>query len=457
MFDHLPAPPGEQELFHGFTLPTTTPIPDQLIDDWLPQLSGAEVKVVLYICRRTLGFQKISDNISLQQLLSGLVKKNGERLDYGTGLSKPTLLKTLRDLQDKGIIATVHRSSTERGDEATNYRLCFAEGVHPLVCQRRLPEVTPVGWRRPAAPPGQKSLPGGRTKMFTTGVVKKSRPQETEEHKTDQQETDVRAISSVLTTTSSAPSIFGGGVISDEAFWSMANQPAEELLLEKNSDTDSSLLPASPPPNSGEPPSPAVDRRQTGARALIALGMTAKVAYRLAEHYSLERIEEKLGYLDFLQQHQPHTVKNPCGWLRTAIEDDFAAPDGYCSSADQEQQLAATLALADALLTPPEPQATPPQESRLLQWQAQYEITEEDRTFWQQTLSDLDTMGRSYLYDLVVDACLLRVTEDTALIGVPDSFQHQCLQHPHTRLALSRTLTQLAGRALVPKFVLLQE
>src|SRR5215210_3216586 len=113
MLDQLIAPPGDVARFPGFTRPTTTPIPDQVIDELLPQLSGAELKVVLYICRRTLGFQKVSDNISLQQLLSGIVKQNGEPLDYGTGLSKTTLLQTLRDLQTKGIIETIHRSSKE--------------------------------------------------------------------------------------------------------------------------------------------------------------------------------------------------------------------------------------------------------------------------------------------------------------------------------------------------------
>src|SRR5215212_11816818 len=115
MSHQFTSPNRERARFYGFTLPTTTPIPDQVIDELLPQLSGAELKVVLYICRRTLGFQKISDNISLQQLLSGIVKQNGEPLDYGTGLSKTTLLQTLRDLQTKGIIETIHRSSKEHG------------------------------------------------------------------------------------------------------------------------------------------------------------------------------------------------------------------------------------------------------------------------------------------------------------------------------------------------------
>lgn len=54
--------------FSGFVFPTTTPVPDQLFDELLPRLSGAELKVLMYIIRRTFGFKKQSDDISLAQL-----------------------------------------------------------------------------------------------------------------------------------------------------------------------------------------------------------------------------------------------------------------------------------------------------------------------------------------------------------------------------------------------------
>ena len=60
-------------------------------------LSGAEVKVMLYIFRRTLGFKRYADNISLNQLLNGIVRRDGTRLDHGTGLSKSTLLNCHQD------------------------------------------------------------------------------------------------------------------------------------------------------------------------------------------------------------------------------------------------------------------------------------------------------------------------------------------------------------------------
>ncbi len=79
-----------------------------------------------------------------------------------------------------------------------------------------------------------------------------------------------------------------------------------------------------------------LEQRQTEASVLIALGITPKVVQRLAARYSFARIEEKLAYLDFLQEEQPDKVKNPHGWLRKAIEEDYAAPDGFVPKAERE-------------------------------------------------------------------------------------------------------------------------
>ncbi|MDP9309971.1 MAG: replication protein, partial [Chloroflexota bacterium] len=92
----------------------------------LIELSGAELKALLYIIRRTFGFKKDSDNISLSQMLNGITTREGQVLDRGAGLSKPTLLQALRSLQEKGIIETERQRSAEKGDEPTLYRLKFA-------------------------------------------------------------------------------------------------------------------------------------------------------------------------------------------------------------------------------------------------------------------------------------------------------------------------------------------
>ncbi len=137
--------------FTGFTSPNTTPVPDQLFDELLTVLSGNELKVLLYIIRRTFGFKKQRDHISLNQMLRGIQRKDGKALDGGVGLSKPTLLNALQTLLQKGIILREQRSSQARGHLPSAYGLKLTEQMpdtakaasvaqHPLG-QKSLPRV----------------------------------------------------------------------------------------------------------------------------------------------------------------------------------------------------------------------------------------------------------------------------------------------------------------------------
>lgn len=112
--------------FSGFHSPNYTMVPDQVFDELLVTLSGAELKALLYIVRRTFGFKRESDAISLSQMLSGITTKDGRILDRGVGLSKPSLLSALRNLIARNIIETERQRSAERGDQPTVYRLRFA-------------------------------------------------------------------------------------------------------------------------------------------------------------------------------------------------------------------------------------------------------------------------------------------------------------------------------------------
>ena len=157
--------------FRGFRSPNYTQVPDELFDQLLPELSGAELKVLLYIIRRTFGFKRDRDSISLSQMLNGVQSRNGEILDRGAGVSKPTLLQALRSLEDRGIITTERRRSAEKGDEPTVYTLRFAEeeegGQKPI---RPLVNKFDHGG-------GQESSPPAWSSFLTT--------QETEKQQTD--------------------------------------------------------------------------------------------------------------------------------------------------------------------------------------------------------------------------------------------------------------------------------
>ncbi len=116
-------PDASRSRFRGYSNPHYTQIPDVLFDEQLPDLSGAELKVLLYIMRRTFGFKKDSDNISLSQITHGIKTKEGKQLDRGTGLHKSTAVVATNALVEKGYIIKTARASVERGDEPNNYRL----------------------------------------------------------------------------------------------------------------------------------------------------------------------------------------------------------------------------------------------------------------------------------------------------------------------------------------------
>ncbi|MEZ4621188.1 MAG: replication protein [Caldilineaceae bacterium] len=101
-------------VFTGFISPNYTQVPDQFFDELLPILSGNETKVLLYIFRRTFGFKKGSDNISLSQMVSGITSKDGTQLDNGTGLSKASIARALKDLEEKNVIIRVRRSDPQK-------------------------------------------------------------------------------------------------------------------------------------------------------------------------------------------------------------------------------------------------------------------------------------------------------------------------------------------------------
>ena len=109
--------------FSGFISPRYTQVPDELFDDLMSHLSGAELKVLLYIIRRTFGFKKDVDNISLNQICKGIITRDGEVLDRGTGLSQQAVITALKGLVEKNAIVAKRRSSKERGYESTTYSL----------------------------------------------------------------------------------------------------------------------------------------------------------------------------------------------------------------------------------------------------------------------------------------------------------------------------------------------
>src|SRR6266446_5289612 len=119
--------PQEPFTFEGFEPSNTTPVPDILFDELLSQLSEAELKVLMYIIRRTYGFKKTTDAISLSQFKDGIIRKEDKKhLDWGCGIKNRTaLLHALASLEKMGCIESV-KGKDAAGDSATTiYRIRF--------------------------------------------------------------------------------------------------------------------------------------------------------------------------------------------------------------------------------------------------------------------------------------------------------------------------------------------
>lgn len=98
----------------GF-VPNSFQTPNDYVDFVMPHLTGEEYKVLSYATRRILGFQKRQDRISISQFTDGTQNKDGEYLDYGTGLSNETVKKCLSTLVSFGLMVRI-----EENDPHTN-------------------------------------------------------------------------------------------------------------------------------------------------------------------------------------------------------------------------------------------------------------------------------------------------------------------------------------------------
>lgn len=169
--------------FEGFEQANTTPVPDILFDQLLTELSGAEIKVVLYIIRRTAGFKKNTDAISFNQFLNGITTREGKVLDKGCGIKdRTTLSKTLASLEKKKCIKA-SKGNDPHGDKATTTYSIFLKEVvgksyHPV----------PMGSREIIPPVVGNPYHGSREIIL--GVVGKSYLQETVIQQTELQDTD---------------------------------------------------------------------------------------------------------------------------------------------------------------------------------------------------------------------------------------------------------------------------
>ena len=381
--------------FSGFLTPNYTQIPDQLFDELLPILSGNEIKILMYICRRTFGFKKDIDNISLAQMVSGITAKDGTKLDGGTGLSKASVARALKELEDKNIILRVRRSDPQRGDLPTTYQL-------NVIDPRKLLSRSEEGSHNSDTP---------RVSHRDTPLSQVDTPR-------------------------------------------VSHRDTQETVIQETESTTTY------PKNDNEPQQ-GPSRSNAVVAALVSFGISQNVSESLAQRFSADYIGKKIEFLAFLHNHEPHRVKKPAAWLRSAIEDDYTAPDGFKTTAERERQAneekerkQAAVEVQKAHSEQAE-QRWKEQEAarsvRLHKLHQQYQTTLTDFAFWNKAKTSLSAYGVSDV--LIAYMQILKLEANQVVIHVRNHFMRQQLEKPKIKQQIEAALHEVTDQPIELVFV----
>ena len=395
--------------FSGFDIPRQNwfKMPNVWTDITADITSLAELKIVEYVLKHSWGYQEygLKKRISIDEFMSGRRRKNGSRMDRGTGLSKPSVVAGIKaavqrgllieelDDSDKGRIKKYYMlrmhsdndsSDSENDDSPTD------EDDNPNASREDLEEDEAV---ERIFTPDVKNLNRGVKNLYPRG--KESLPR-------TEKDTLERHLQERTT-------------------------PAREDHSNNNSH------------------GPNVDKTDVVV-AILGFGIAKKVAQRLADHYSRERIFEKIDFLQFLLDERPDQVKNPIGWLRSAIEEDYGAPDGFISAEERQKQAEAEAqrqqaeqADRQAALQAAEnaQKAKAAQKAEIEQQLAvEWGTDEEDRALWEQVQMWLKHSNFSPMFLAAIR--LLKLDNGVAKLGVDNDFIANQLSHPGTLKQLSR-------------------
>lgn len=302
--------------FHyaGFPSTGTTAVPNDLFDMLAPNLSEAELRVLLYIIRRTYGFHKQADAISLNQLMHGITNHAGKVLDYGTGLSKPAVLKGVKGLVEKNIIELDKGQKRDGRNDTNIYRLClnnsnqaefqnnsyshaeYLENNQTLNQSESLYALPQI-----ALQPEQGKVDLHEQSTRLTNMGKVSLPKTAKRVKQHDPQNN-RVTKNTNQNTYNNNSVIVGAL-------ALHNQPVMNIQ---------NLL----------------------KYELEQLGINSKTAQSFVESYSPQYIEQKIRLVQDWLAQTPNATQNPAGFLRRAIEEDYQ-PRTEFSKPSQTKRFAA--------------------------------------------------------------------------------------------------------------------
>jgi len=136
---------------------------------------GGEWKVVMFVARRTVGFGKQFDRISINQICRGIRTRDGKCIDHGTGLSRRAAVNTLRSLDEKNLVV-VGKEYHKPSSIGLNWPFITALGLS----QNCTNAESAPGWCNNCTPSSAKTAP---TSISTTSSNNKHADLQATNHK----------------------------------------------------------------------------------------------------------------------------------------------------------------------------------------------------------------------------------------------------------------------------------
>ena len=419
-----PTPPPAP--FAGFARPEQNwfRLPNNWTDITAEITSLAELKLIEYVLKHTWGYREydITKHITLDEFISRSNRKDGSRIDRGTGLSKPSVIAGIKSAIEHGYLR-VEVDGTDKARVKKFYRLRMDHEDAQTPQEVESPPVVmpPVVMPPPEELPPETQTDASGLSSFTS-AVKNLYP-------------DVK-------------NVYRSG---QESL-----QRSETDTLERQQQKDNKT-------NNNRETLPEPD--SDVVVVLSQFGIAKRVAVQLARAYPADLIRQKVAYLEFLQTARPSEVKKPAAWLRRAIEDDYSAPDGFVTPAEAQQaaddEKRRKLAFVEAqqqeyTRVAAEREARAAQRAAVLdQARTRYGTTPADLELWQRALEDLRYTLNDAIFSLLADAEVLQVSDDSLTLGLFQAFKLQQLTHPGYQKAIQRSLRRLVGRELALRTELL--
>jgi len=382
-------------------------VPDEAFDVLMARLTPAEFKVMMYIVRRTFGFKKNSDAISLRQIVSGVRTRDGRQLDYGTGLSKSGVVKAIRGLLEKNVIRVARQATGPHTYDATLYALNLVgqgaqedsgEPVHSV--------------DSPSTPSAQRPVHSEHSPCTqdTQPPVHSARIQDT--HQDRVQEThsntgpgpvveDVQSHTGENTTDSegAAPRKQTGheGLGTEE---STALAEAEEVRSYPGESEaqggQSRPGPAAPGVRDGEEGRD--DQREAAVSQLVTIGVSQVTARHLAAIYAADRIGEVLSYLA-RRSAEGWRPRQTAAWVVAALREGYETLGDGWQDEGEEGSVAARPESSSGEA------ATELAGCRTRAARSDFSVTEEAAELWQEALAQLRSRDQ---WTPALSACFLR-------------------------------------------------